>query len=359
MKSIRRSLFLVYSCLIIALLSACGGNAPVGPAPRTGAIMFYEPSAGRVLLMGGFSCELTWRFEPMHYNDIWAFNSVEDQWEEIGELNVPNGMNYGYDAESEQVIFLTSGSIKTWAFDPVRLEGTELAPEDMPPNSAFPTLNFFGAAMAYDSESDRLILFGGAERPDKDYGDTWAYDYNSNTWTNMMPENSPSNRAFHQMVYDAESDRVLLWGGFPNLENDTSMWVYDYNSNTWESFEAVNGPDTHFERFGMIYHPASDRTILYSGFLEDFDNREEQFLEPATWSYDFNNNTWEQIRTEENPGPRMWYSMAYDEAADQIILFGGEQTAKYEVDLTNAVWIFDFETMKWRDATVRYGDCSE
>jgi len=328
-----------------------------GPSPRTGAIMFYDPIARRTILMGGFSCEMSWSFEPMHYSDIWAYHAEDEYWEEIGEYDIHNGMNFGYDAKSKRVIFLTSGPIKTWSYDPATGEVEELDPEDMPPDSRW-AFNFFGTDMAYDAESDRLILFGGAEGPDTTYGDTWAYDYNSNTWTNMKPKNSPPNLAFYQTAYDSESDRVLLWGGYPNVENDTSMWSYDYNTNSWESFETINGPETHYERFGMVYHPLSDRTILYSGFVEERVEREELFLEPATWSYDFNNNQWEEIITDENPGKRMWYSMVYDEAADQIILFGGEQTAKYEVDLTNAVWVFDFDSMQWRDTKLGSDDCS-
>lgn len=55
-----------------------------------------------------------------------------------------------------------------------------------------------------DAESDRLILFAGGS-PWFMYGDTWAYDYDTDTWEEMSPDNSPSPRAMYATAYDAES----------------------------------------------------------------------------------------------------------------------------------------------------------
>src|SRR3989442_8385889 len=70
-------------------------------------------------------------------------------------------------------------------------------------------------AMAYDSRSDRVILFGGwggygNPRP---LGDTWAYDFSTNTWTQMFPAVGPPARMYFAMTYDNQSDRVILFGG--------------------------------------------------------------------------------------------------------------------------------------------------
>jgi len=41
-----------------------------------------------------------------------------------------------------------------------------------------------GHDMAYDAESDRVILFGGETEPGSNIlnGETWAYNLKSNTW---------------------------------------------------------------------------------------------------------------------------------------------------------------------------------
>ena len=328
----------------------------IGPAPRTHSTMHYNPILERVVMASGYSCENTWSFNDMDLNDAWAFNVEEESWEYLGELNVPNPFNQGYDAESERVIYLTYGPIETWAYDPTSGEAQNMEPADQPPETLI-TLRLFGAPLAYDSESDRLILFGGGERPGLNHDQTWAYDYNTNTWEHMQPESGPSERAFHSMVYDAESDRVILWGGLQEGGTDNMVWAYDYNTNSWEGLENTNGPEEHYERFGMVYHPPSDRIFLYSGFREGIGSQEEFIFEPATWSYDYNTNTWEEILTETNPGKRTMYSMAYDENADKIVLFSGEQTSKYAADLTTAVWLFDPVTLEWNDVSKELVGC--
>ena len=82
--------------------------------------------------------------------------------------------------------------------------------------------------MAYDAGSDRGILFGGTGG-----SETWAYDFNSNTWTKMNPVVHPSGRWGHVMAYDEESKRVVLFGGGTGITPSNETWAYDFNSNTW------------------------------------------------------------------------------------------------------------------------------
>ena len=70
------------------------------------------------------------------------------------------------------------------------------------------------ADLVYDSESDRVIFFGGAiETLQADYDDTWCYDFNTNEWTNMLPTTHPPASDWHQMTYHSGEDRVVLFGG--------------------------------------------------------------------------------------------------------------------------------------------------
>ncbi len=42
----------------------------------------------------------------------------------------------------------------------------------------------------------------------------------------------------------------------------------------------------------------------------------------------------------------------------RAIFFGGEQTAKSAGEMINVVWLFDFETIQWRDVTRDLAGCS-
>ena len=167
----------------------------------------------------------------------------------------------------------------------------------------------------------------------------------------MSPDNSPSPRAMYATTYDAESDRVLLWGGFTGIEeDDVQMWAYDYNTDTWEALENVDGPQEHHERHGMVYIPHLDRVLMYSGMLED-----DGVLPAQTWYYDYNTNTWTEVDTQNSPPAMGMYGMTYDPDNEQVVVFGGEMTSKYARDISKDIWIFDLDTEDWVHVPARDG----
>ena len=63
-----------------------------------------------------------------------------------------------------------------------------------------------------------MVLFGSivaADNPDgfEILNDTWAYDYNSDTWTVLEPVEAPSPRDYSDMVYSDSLNQVILFGG--------------------------------------------------------------------------------------------------------------------------------------------------
>jgi len=180
--------------------------------------------------------------------------------------------------------------------------------------------------MAYDAESDRIILFGGWDW-DGIKSDTWAYNFNANTWTNMNPATTPQARPHFAMAYDAESDRVIIFGGGKEVIGDDikgslqDTWAYDFNANTWTNMEPTTMP---FPRvFGaMTYAAEVDQMILFGGRqnMSTFDTSGDD----DTWAYDFNTNTWTAMNTVTHPSRRFAHEMAYDAESARIILYGGE-----------------------------------
>ena len=80
---------------------------------------------------------------------------------------------------------------------------------------------------AYDSQSDRLILCSGDNKIyTKVYRDTWAYDYNTDTWENLTtPEMKNVAKSLAAMAYDSESDRIIMFGGC-KWENESIVDQY-------------------------------------------------------------------------------------------------------------------------------------
>src|SRR5207249_12304192 len=74
--------------------------------------------------------------------------------------------------------------------------------------------------MAYDSESDRVILVAGFGCADR----TWAFDFENDSWTNMGAIGL-SGAPRKAVAYDSALDRVICF--------DSTTLAYDFNTNTW------------------------------------------------------------------------------------------------------------------------------
>ncbi len=266
---------------------------------------------------------LYWSWEE----GLWAFDPVNETWSRLFPTVRPNLLSYHsfvYDAESDRIILYGRGinvfsAGQTWAYDFNSNTWTDMNPTSRPPVNA-------DHAMAYDAESDRVVLFGGYY-PHRFYDVTWAYDFNSNTWTNMSPSVRPAARRDHAMAYDAESDRVVLFGG--SWSNET--WTYDYNSNTWTRMDSPSNPG-HLSSHDMAYDPVSDRVILFGGETSDFTPTNE------TWSYDHNMNRWVKLNLAVAPPAQYGMALAHDLATGKIFAYGGSDYHLWSLVPATGVW---------------------
>ena len=306
------------------------------PAARIHPTLLADPLSGQMIMVGGLS-----RMQQrMDLRDAWLLDTVGFLWTHLADGAPSDAFNFAIDIESNQIIAFNLIPAETWAYDLNGGSWIQQSPTTQPETTAANPR--FGTPLGYDAESDRLILFAGGS-PWHMYTDTWAYDANTASWELMAPESSPSPRAMYATAYDAESDRVLLWGGFTGTdENDVQMWAYDYNTDTWEGLVNSDGPQQHAERHGMAYIPELDKTLVYSGMLED-----QGVLPAETWYYDYNTNTWTEVDVETSPPALAMYGMAYDPATRKVVLYAGEMTSKYAGDLSPDVWVFDPARPNW------------
>ena len=203
-------------------------------------------------------------------------------------------------------------------------------------------LQGWGNRAAYDAASDRIIVFGG-------YGtlggasETWGLDVPAATWTQMPPATSPPGRNFHTMAYDPGTDRVILFGGTAEEDGNThhgDTWAYDYDTDTWTELTPKRSPSAR-TYMAMVYEPVGERMVLFGGAWGLWP--EEDTL-GDTWAFDPRTSTWTKLRPATAPSPRAWYSMAFDAETEKVVLFSGGATR--DTDLTD-VWLFDPRANTW------------
>ncbi|MHA1515825.1 MAG: Kelch repeat-containing protein, partial [Candidatus Heimdallarchaeaceae archaeon] len=326
------------------------------PSKRCYHSLVYDSINDRIIMFGG---ELARGDSTSYVFDTWAYDFNSNNWTKLNPTGDPYGAvvkDLAFDSESEMIISYGGfhakdvSSNQTWVFDYTSNIWTKSNPSLVPGFRA-------EHAMAYDSESDVVIMFAGGIVPKYNpygdfvqYNDTLAYDFNTETWTNMTPAVSPLGRSASKIAYDVESDRIILFGGYhysgypfddPTgavYQKDT--WAYDYNTNTWENITTTITPNGRIG-FDMSYDLESDRIILFGGYTHlDFSG-----LQDETWAFDYNNQNWTLMNPASNL-VRIEHQLDYDSESDRIILFGG-YTAESPFTLLDETWMYDYNANNW------------
>lgn len=302
------------------------------PAARGGAMMADLPGERGVVLLGGISTP-----GAPDLPDMWTYGS-ERGWREITPPALPElpeigtgvvGSAFEFDRGSGEGVFADVEG-NTWVYDP------ETNTWEAKETEGGPTALQL-ASMVYDAGSDRMIVFGGLD-PDSFAVNrqTWAYDLDSNTWEQMHPKQSPSPRFAYAMAYDEGSDRVILFGGrLGGAVGDT--WAYDYDADSWAKMSPARSPAARSDS-GMVYDPGRDRMVLFGG---SEDHETAAFRD--TWTYDYDEDAWTRLKVE-GPGVRAWHAMAFDREIGTVVLFGGGETL---MSFTDETWIYDPRADTW------------
>jgi PKD repeat protein len=198
-------------------------------------------------------------------------------------------------------------------------------------------------AFAYSSRDTALVMFGGSG-----LNDTWALDAQTQTWVRMTVNGStasPAPRAqiTNSMVYDGANDLFVLFGGrcgdagtrctYNAALGDT--WIYRLSTNTWTRMLPAQSPPAR-EQHQMAYDPLHGVTVLFGGH-----NGATYYND--VWVYDAAANTWTQVPTPAvNPGGRYLGAFVYDPGIGEFVLYAGNgpgavtQSSVWTLRLTNA-----------------------
>jgi N-acetylneuraminic acid mutarotase len=320
--------------------------------------MAYDAQADRVILFGGVK---NW---PIPLSDTWAYDPEAGQWKLMHPQQSPKGLgSMVYDSHAGRIVLYvystndtTHSSLddvaplgETWTYDFKTDTWINRQAAGTP-------LGLFAARLAYDSESNRVILFGGADYPKGDRhavplsNDTWTYDYDSNAWTKATPKVKPPARALFAMTYDETADRVIVFGGYGEVWNEAhdvrlagDTWAYDCNADTWTEMKPTAAPGKRGNG-SIVYDHASQRDILVGG-----DNPLSTTYLADTWAYEFKSNTWTDLSPTPGPAPLAWHGMALIPTTKQIVAFVGSSDFGYS---DTRYWLYDIAANQWKTVVI-------
>ncbi len=322
------------------------------PGPRAQVAMAFDPRRGRHVVFEGF--------EELTTLEGWGWDGQRWQREAapFGTVLPVGRRGYGvtYDGRRRRVLLFGGRNVVSavgdlWAWDGELWDRLD-PPGDQPSPRSAP-------AVAYDSERDELVVFGGVAANLRRLDDTWTFD--GERWSLRQPTTSPeltesrTGFAFDpgrgvavllgaRDVVDPNDPTAALrsleiweWSGSDWRRAFDHRWRFDLEAQRWDSADGTpEGPDpgeigAPFANIGgttipMVYDAAAQHTVLVgsSGRLFGWDGTLFAVLGPGPGSV---------------PPRRQSFAASYDLETGQIVTFGGvEAETGTELDET---WCWD------------------
>jgi hypothetical protein len=288
---------------------------------RNAHAMVYDSSRGRVILFGGADalkvCGETWEWDGKRWAPLsmvgpeprtfpaMAYDSLRKKVVLFGGNRILFGRN------PDENRFLDD----TWEWDGQMW--TQIKVAGPPPRAE--------AAIAFDSERGRVVLFGGHNRTGEGrnrLGDTWEWD--GARWT-QIKVTGPSARNGAAQVYDSVRRKIVLFGG--STQKDVSGETWEWDGRQWvENRSALTQG-----RFNCVltYDVARRKVIRFGG-------RYAGRPVGDTWEYD--GKGWKQVSST-GPTARNHAAMVYDSKRKKVVLFGGHDFGIHEgVNVFGDTW---------------------
>jgi hypothetical protein len=203
------------------------------PSPRYRHTAIYDPNGDRMIVFGGN--------DGSPRNEVWSLSlDGEAHWTLLttsGTPPSPRSFHTSSYDPSRHAMIVFGGQDGTYRNDvwTLSLTGTPTW-SSLSPAGILPPARESSAAL-YDSQRDRLIVFGGWDGTGL-RNDLWSLSLvDPPAWTQLFPDGDiPAPRESHAIVYDSMRDRLVLIGGYSTLDRAVVWGI------AWGSLVAVDSP---------------------------------------------------------------------------------------------------------------------
>lgn len=182
-----------------------------------------------------------------------------------------------------------------------------------------------GSSLVFDQKRQQTVLVAD--------GGTWQWD--GTNWREAQSQSAPPARNTTHLVYDSTTECVLLFGGV-GIDGTPLNDVWLWNGTLWIEQHPATFPSP-VGGASMACDASRQQVILFGGLM-GFDgvngsNRVGTFSD-QTWIWD--GTTWTEQTISNPPPARMGGQMIYDQARQQVLLFGGNGPSGY----LNDMWLW-------------------
>ena len=315
----------------------CDATPMKSPSTRKNCCMADDYNRGRVVLFGGSidGSGIT--------NELWEYDSIT--WSLISPSGTPPSARKeaGMVFDSYNGVCVVFGGedgsgklndLFTW-------DGYNWNEIAIPPMSR-PSARS-GFQIAYNSFTQKIIVFGGVDGAGTILGDTWELDVTTWTWNHLTPVASPSARLYGMMAHDGNGN-IILYGGItamspvPTGNQDTWFW----NGTNWSHVASSPNCPTAIGVAGMCQTNIAGGVILFGGLDATFTTLDR------TWIWNTGSSLWTEITAmTDKPSPRMQMNMVADGYNGKTVMFGGQSSMGGGSTTYDDTWNYDFTAINW------------
>ena len=278
------------------------------PGAGSGSAMAYDSHRQRMVLFASSFNNPDSR--TLEYNGL--------DWELESPATIVQEHSYStmfYDSTRQNIIMFGgfySSSTSDVCNDTYRWDGidwTLLTPSQSPPPGA-------DYSSAFHTGLGTGIVINGIQSSQTAYSfESGMWSWDGTTWSALSAGDRPLPRHECAMAWDSDRQRIVLFGGVVDPDSSTFLsdtWEYD-GINWYQMFPSNNPPaSTGIENADMTYHPFSGMTFLVTG------------TNPVqTWAWD--GSDWSQLTTSSVAGDG-YPLIACDGPADRMLLVSGDET---------------------------------
>lgn len=195
-----------------------------------------------------------------------------------------------------------------------------------------------GHTAVWDPETRQMLVFGGLDGGGF-RNDLWSLAWSGGTWTwteVSAAGPAPSPREEHTAVWDAEGQRMLVFGGDDGaLRNDAWALSRTGATWTWAALSPEGVAPTARREHAAAWDPTHHQMLIIGG--DDGELRDEVWAmawDGSTW-------TWSQPAPQSNgPSPRREHSAVWDTSRQRVIIFGGVYNSSGSEYASYEAWEF-------------------
>jgi hypothetical protein len=202
---------------------------------------------------------------------------------------------------------------------------------------------------SYDPASNRMIVYGGFDAcPPPYYTDVWVLEdangVGSPNWIQLSPTGGPPPEGLHVAAYNEVTNRMIVWVyQYDALATSPELWVLEYANGlggtpSWTQLAYTGTNPTNLFATQVVYDAASNRMILYGTITKDdvwiLDNADGL---GGTPNWTLQTPTPDPING--LPQSRDSFSAVWDAGSRRMIVFAGRISGALPEVLMNDVWV--------------------